>query len=102
MQNLTQVKLTKINGEKLVKKVKTDKLRNYCDVIIHQMASCIINFILEKFQLPYNEDLLRLICENSSSYMNKVKPFSRVEVGASEKSAGIDKIRDKIFFLLCT
>ena len=30
--------------------------------------------------------------------MNKVKPFIRVEIGASEKSAGINKNRDKIFF----
>ena len=28
--------------------------------------------------------------------MNKVKPFFRVEIGASEKSADISKIRDKI------
>ena len=27
--------------------------------------------------------------------MNKVKPFFRVEIGASEKSADISKIQDK-------
>ena len=30
--------------------------------------------------------------------MNKVKPFFRVEIGASEKSAEISKIRNKNFF----
>ena len=67
---------------------------DYCDVITLKMTSYVINFILQLFQLPYNEDLLRLICENSSSYM-KVKPFFRVEIGPSEKSADIGKIREK-------
>ena len=30
--------------------------------------------------------------------MNKIKPFFRVETGASEKSADISKIRDKKLF----
>ena len=30
--------------------------------------------------------------------MNKVKPFFQVEIGASEKSADISKIHDKILF----
>ena len=30
--------------------------------------------------------------------MNKVKPFFRVEIGVSEKSAGFNKIHDKKFF----
>ena len=34
------------------------------------MTSYIINFVLQKLKLPYNEDLLRLIYENSSSYKN--------------------------------
>ena len=59
------------------------------------MTLYIINFILPTFQLPYNEDLLGLICENSSTYMNKVKPFFRVEIGAPEKSADNSKIQDK-------
>ena len=36
-----------------------------------------------------------LTCENSSSYMNKVKLFFRVEIGESQKSADINIIRDK-------
>ena len=72
---------------------------DYCDVITHKMTSYIISFILQTLQLPCNEDLLRLICENSSSYMSKVKPFFRVEIGAPEKSADISKIQDKkIYF----
>ena len=67
---------------------------DHCDVITLKMTSYVINFILQLFQLPYNEDLLRLICENSSSYM-KVTPFFRVEIGPSEKSADIGKIREK-------
>ena len=66
------------------------------------MTSYIINFILETFQLRNNEDLLRLICEKSSSYRNKVKPFFRVELGTSEKIADISKIPDKKTFLLYT
>ena len=31
--------------------------------------------------------------------MNKVKPFFRAEIGASEKSAGINKIRAKKIFI---
>ena len=39
--------------------------------------------------------------ENSSSYMKKIKPFFRVKIGVSEKSADISKIRDnKIFFVM--
>ena len=64
------------------------------------MTSHIINFMLQTFQLLYNEDLLSLISENGSSYMMKVKPFFRVEICASEKSADISKIRDKIFFAM--
>ena len=64
-----------------------------------EWASYIINFILQAFQLPYNEDLLRLICESSSSYMNKVKPFFWVEIGPSEKSADISKIRESFFIM---
>ena len=55
------------------------------------MTSYVINFISQTFQLPYNEDLLRLIRENSSSSMKKVRPFFRVEIGASEKSADVKK-----------
>ena len=33
--------------------------------------------------------------------MNKVKPFFRVEIGVSEKSADISKTRDKNFFFTC-
>ena len=32
--------------------------------------------------------------------MNKVKPFFQVDIGASEKSADITKIRDKNFFFV--
>ena len=53
------------------------------------MTSHIINFMLQTFQLPYNEDLLSLISKNGSSYMKKVKPFFRVEICASEKNADI-------------
>ena len=53
------------------------------------MTPHIINFMLQIFQLPYNEDLLSLISENGSSYMKKVKPFFRVEICASAKSADI-------------
>ena len=62
------------------------------------MTSYIIEFIIQTFQLPYNEDLLRLIYENSSSYMKKVKPFLLAEIGASEEFADISKISDNIFF----
>ena len=41
-----------------------------------------------------DEDLRRLICKNTSSYMNKVKPFFRVEKGVFKESAGISKIPD--------
>ena len=58
----------------------------------------IINFILKTFQLPYNEDFLRLICE-SSIYINKVNPFFGVEISASKKNDDISKIRNgKNFF----
>ena len=52
----------------------------------------------------YHQDLPRLIGENSSSYMkkNKVKSFFSLVIGASEKSAGIRKIRNKAIFLSCT
>ena len=34
-------------------------------------------------------------------YMNKVEPFFRVEIGLSEKSADISKIREKkLFFIM--
>ena len=53
------------------------------------------------FSYPIMEDLLRLIRESSSSYMNKAKPYFWVEIGASDKSANICKIRDKkdFFFM---
>ena len=35
--------------------------------------------------MPYNEDFLTLIHENSYSYLNKVKSFFQVEIGVSEK-----------------
>ena len=54
--------------------------------------------MLLTFQLPHNEDLLSLICENSSIYINKVKPFFELEIRASEKSADISKISDKNYF----
>ena len=60
-----------------------------------------MSFILKTFQLPYNEYLPRLICENSSSYMNKLKPLFRLEIEASEKSADISKIEAKKIFLSC-
>ena len=60
------------------------------------VTSYIINFILQIFWLPYNKDLLRLICENCSSYKNIVKQFFWVEIGAFEKSTGIRKTYDKI------
>ena len=42
-----------------------------------------------------------LVCEKSSSYMNKVKPFFLAELGAPKKRAEISKIRDKnIFFIM--
>ena len=59
------------------------------------MMSHIISFILQTFQSSYNEDFLKLICENSWSYMNKVKPFLRVVIDASKKRADISKIREK-------
>ena len=62
------------------------------------MTSYIINYLLETFQLHYIEDLLRLIGENSSSYMNKVKSFFLVQKDTSEKSLDISKIRDKKVF----
>ena len=71
---------------------------DYCDVIIHYMTSYIINFVLYTLQLPYNEDLLWLICENSSSSMGKIKPFFRVHKGAPGKSTDISKIRDRKIF----
>ena len=61
------------------------------------MTLSTINLILETFQLPYNEDLLRLMCENSSFYVNKVKPFFQVEISASKESADISEICDKKF-----
>ena len=64
------------------------------------MTSYIISFILQAFQLPYNEDLLRLICENSSSYMNSVKPIFREEIGAPETSVRISKISEKRNFFV--
>ena len=57
------------------------------------MTSSIIDFISKTSQLPYNLDLLRLVCENSSSHISKVKPFFRVEIGVFEKSADTSKIR---------
>ena len=51
------------------------------------MTSYIIEFIIQTFQLPYNEDLLRLIYENNSSCMKKVKPFLLAEIGAPEEFA---------------
>ena len=99
-QNLWRFKLAKVNRKNIDKKVKIDKTINYCDVITHQMMSYIINFILQTFHLPYNEDLLRLECENSSSYINEVKPLFRVEIGASEEKGDISKIREKNF-LIC-
>ena len=62
--------------KKMTKNIKNDKTIDYCDVIINYMTSYVINFILLTFKLPYNEDFL--ICENSSSYMNKVKPIEKV------------------------
>ena len=77
-QNLQQFKLTWLNCKKIGKKIKNDKTMDYCDVIVHQMASYIMNFILLTFQLNCNEDLLRLlICENSPSCMNRVKPLGK-------------------------
>ena len=52
--------------------------------------------------MPYNEDFLRLIHENSYSYLNKVRSFFRVEIGVSEKSAEISKIHDNLYFLSYT
>ena len=84
--------------KKLTKNVKNDKTMDYCDVSRHVSSILHYTYILKSFQLPYNEDLLILICENSSSYMNKVKPFLGVEIAASEKSADISKICDNFFF----
>ena len=66
------------------------------------MTSYVINFISQTFHLPYNEDLLRLICENSSSSMKKVRPFFRVEIGASEKSADVKKYVTKKIVIYLT
>ena len=81
--------------KKITKKVKNYKKLNIVTLSLIIVTSYIISFILQIFRLPYIEDLLRLICENCSSYKNKVKPFFRVEIGASEKSAGIRKTYDK-------
>ena len=86
--------MKKVNGKKLNKKVKMTKQLTILtsslirDVTYHKVY--IINF-----SVTFNEDLLRLICENISTYMNKVKPLFQVEIGASEKSDDISKILDK-------
>ena len=64
------------------------------------MMSHIISFILQTFQSPYNGDFLKLICENNSSYMNKIKPFLRVLIDASEERADISKISEKKYFFV--
>ena len=73
---------------------------DYCDMITNQMMSHIISFILQTFQSPYNGDFLKLICENNSSYMNKIKPFLRVLIDASEERADISKIGEKKYFFV--
>ena len=58
------------------------------------MTSYIIIVILSTFQLPYNEDSLQLI-QLQLQLHEQIRPFFRVEIGASEKSTDISKIRDK-------
>ena len=88
-------------AKRVDEKGKNLEKNDYCDVITHQMTSYIIKFILKTFQLPCNEDLLRLICENISSYITKVKQSLRVKIGASEKSTDISKIQgQKNFFFM--
>ena len=86
--------MKKVNGKKLNKNLKMTKQLTILasslirDVIYHKVY--IINF-----SVNFNEDLLRLICENTSKYMNKAKPLFQTEIGASEKSDDISKIQDK-------
>ena len=87
--------MTKVNGKKIDQKGK----KWQSNELLWRHHSLDDKFYIINILVTYNEDLVRLLCENSSSYMNKVKPFLVVETGAFEKSADISKIGNKKKFL---